>query len=88
MTDKEPEPKPEEIAENSENKTEAKTETKKKKKPKKDEGTAWWEYALIIAVLSYKIYTPLPDDIEDRYARSANIFFQKGRFPISKILRL
>ena len=51
---------------------------KKKKKPKEDEGTAWWEWCLIFAVLSYKIYTPLPEPIEDRYSRSVALFLNKA----------
>ena len=52
------------------------------------EGTAWWEYALIFAVLSYKIYTPLPEDIEDRYPRSFFLFGQKAIFKVGHYIRI
>lgn len=51
-------------------------------------GTAWWEYALIFAVLSYKIYTPLPEDMEDRYARSVVLFGQKAVFKVGHYIRI
>merc|ERR1712157_529050 len=63
-------------------------EKKKKKKPKEDEGTAWWEYCLIIAVLSYKIYTPLPEPIEDRYSRSVALFLNKAVYKVGHFIRI
>ena len=48
--------------EKGEGEEEEKPKEKKKKKKKEEEKTQWWEYAMIIAVLSYKIYTPLPGD--------------------------
>lgn len=62
--------------------------TKKTKKKKEEAGTAWWEYALIVAVLSYKIYTPLPEDIEDRYPRSGLLFMQKAVFKVGHYIRI
>jgi len=61
---------------------------KKKKKPKEDEGTAWWEYCLIFAVLSYKIYTPLPEPIEDRYSRSVALFLNKAVYKVGHFIRI
>lgn len=79
MTEAENEPKTEEKP----------TDVKKRpKKPPAKEGTAWWEYALIFAVLSYKIYTPLPEDIEDRYPRSFLLFGQKAIFKFGHYIRI
>lgn len=50
--------------------------------------TAWWEYVLILAVLSYKIYTPLPDEIEDRYPRSIALFMNKAVFKVGHYIRI
>jgi len=61
---------------------------KRKKKTKKEEPTAWWEWALIIAVLSYKCYTPLPENIEDRYPRSAGLFFGKAIYKVGHYIRI
>ena len=70
--------KTEEKEEQKEEKEEkGKGKEKKKKKKKEEEKTQWWEYVMIIAVLSYKIYTPLPETIEDRYSRSVGMFLNK-----------
>ena len=61
---------------------------KKKKKPKEEEGTAWWEWCLIFAVLSYKIYTPLPEPIEDRYSRSVALFLNKAVYKVGHFIRI
>jgi len=82
---KEEEKPPKEGEENSGDKTEKK---KKKKKPKEEEGTAWWEWCLIFAVLSYKIYTPLPEPIEDRYSRSVALFLNKAVYKVGHFIRI
>ena len=70
--------KTEEKEEQKEEKEEkGKGKEKKKKKKKEEEKTQWWEYVMIIAVLSYKCYTPLPETIEDRYSRSVGMFLNK-----------
>ena len=87
--EKEVEEKPvEETPEGAEGAESAKDGKKKKKKAKKEEPTAWWEWALIFAVLSYKCYTPLPENIEDRYPRSAALFFGKTIYKVGHYIRI
>ena len=62
--------KTEESEKSEKSESSEKSKDKKKKKKKEEEKTQWWEYVMIIAVLSYKIYTPLPEAVEDRYSRS------------------
>ncbi|CBY19854.1 unnamed protein product [Oikopleura dioica] len=89
----EEEKKEQEVEEKPEEEAKAENTTpeggkKKKKKTKKEEPTAWWEWALIIAVLSYKCYTPLPENIEDRYPRSAGLFFGKAIYKVGHYIRI
>jgi len=74
--------------EKGEGEEEEKPKEKKKKKKKEEEKTQWWEYAMIIAVLSYKIYTPLPETIDDRYARSVGIFLNKAVYKVGHFIRI
>jgi len=81
--------KTEEKEEQKEEKEEkGKGKEKKKKKKKEEEKTQWWEYVMIIAVLSYKCYTPLPETIEDRYSRSVGMFLNKAVYKVGHFIRI
>ena len=86
MAEEEKEKLVEKTEESEKTESSEKPKEKKKKKKKEEEKTQWWEYVMIIAVLSYKIYTPLPEAVEDRYSRSGKFWWIVTSKKIFKIV--